>query len=89
MLDGLAIAIVVTKGLAKGYVYVFEQLLRLWLDSSKTPVKPSQVIARFYAYDLLHLVCFNYIQLYKCMIFTVNTQNNLPIWYSVFFRLNE
>ena len=32
MLDGLAIAIFVTKGYAKGYVYFFEQLLRLWLD---------------------------------------------------------
>ena len=40
LLDGLATDIVVyTKGLAKDYVYISEQLLMLWLDSSKSPVK--------------------------------------------------
>ena len=32
MLDGLAIAIVVTKDWTKGYVYIFEQMLGLRLD---------------------------------------------------------
>ena len=38
MLDGLAVAIVVTIGLAKGYVYVVEQLLSYGY-SSENPVQ--------------------------------------------------
>ena len=40
MLDGLAIAIVMQKDYnAKGNVYIFEQLLMPWPDSSKNIVK--------------------------------------------------
>ena len=45
------------KGYAKDYVYVFKQLLRLWLDSNKISVKALQAIATIYVCGLLYLVC--------------------------------
>ena len=57
MLDGLSIAIVVyTKNKSKDNAHISEQLLMLWLDSSKSPDKPSQkkaqVIASSYKYGI-------------------------------------
>ena len=55
MSDRLAIAIVVAEGLAKGYVYVFEQFLGLRLDLCLAIAWPSArlAIASFYVYSLI------------------------------------